>query len=90
MTKEITIGNIDVSGSVTVYFENKLLLDKVRRDLNAGYDPCDEMVTVEQVVWYCRPRAARMVGINYDRAAAIWGIDRDAAKRRVYQYCYGG
>ena len=93
MTKEITIGPIDISGSITVLFENKGLLDKIRRDLNVGTDPCDEMATTEQVFEYLIGKhiiGQWHSGLMYDNAAAIWGIDRETAKRRIYEYCYGG
>lgn len=56
-------------------------------------DPCDEMLTTKQVVEYVMERDviwwedAKSV---YDRAAAIWGVPRDEAMRRIYAHCYGG
>lgn len=92
MTKEITIGPIDISGPITVSFADLELIKRIRIGQNAGYDPCDEMITDRQVVdmVFYRWRFNDSPQEGYECAAAIWGIDYEAAKLRIYKYCYGG
>jgi len=56
-------------------------------------DPCDEMVTFGQAVTLVAntpPRGITTGNPMHSRLAAIWGVSRDEAKRRLYRYLYGG
>lgn len=92
MTKEITIGPIDLN-DLGVRVGGLAVVQALRRSASCGYDACDEMATTEQVVEYLIGKHIAIKwygGEFYSDAAAIWGIDRDAAKRRIYEHCYGG
>lgn len=56
-------------------------------------DPCDEMVTVREVVTFFTDKMRPgwpTVDKLYERIAAILGVSRDEAKRAVYHFLYGG
>lgn len=55
-------------------------------------DPCDEMVSVSQVMDILLGDTSLnlFTMFYYERAAAIFGLSRADAKRKIYNYCYGG